>query len=101
MGRGEALQGDLGMVVRGEVVLVLSASGEAEEILALVATIKRLGVPLIAMTGDEIFAGVVRAPLRQAQGKLSPAKDGSRKDSRATGKTDTESSDGHITLITI
>ncbi|HWY19966.1 MAG TPA: KpsF/GutQ family sugar-phosphate isomerase [Candidatus Acidoferrum sp.] len=49
----EALHGDLGMVVRGDVVLALSASGETEEILALLATIKRLQVPLIAMTGDE------------------------------------------------
>jgi arabinose-5-phosphate isomerase len=56
----EALHGDLGMVVRGDVVLALSASGETEEILALLATIKRLQVPLIAMTGDEMaekFAG--------------------------------------------
>src|ERR1700732_3557731 len=51
----EALHGDLGMVVRGDVVLALSASGETEEILALLATIKRLQVPLIAMTGDEIW----------------------------------------------
>jgi arabinose-5-phosphate isomerase len=49
----EALHGDLGMVVRGDVVLALSASGETEEILALLATIKRLQIPLIAMTGDE------------------------------------------------
>ncbi len=53
----EALHGDLGMVVRGDVVLALSASGETEEILALLATIKRLRVPLIAMTGDEICGG--------------------------------------------
>src|SRR5271169_2641750 len=53
----EALHGDLGMVVRGDVVLALSASGETEEILALLATIKRLRVPLIAMTGDEICDG--------------------------------------------
>jgi arabinose-5-phosphate isomerase len=56
----EALHGDLGMVVRGDVVLALSASGETEEILALLATIKRLQVPLIAVTGDETankFAG--------------------------------------------
>jgi arabinose-5-phosphate isomerase len=50
----EALHGDLGMVGRGDVVLALSASGETEEILALLATIKRLRVPLIAMTRDEI-----------------------------------------------
>src|ERR1700690_2762079 len=49
----DALHGDLGMIVRGDIVLALSASGETEEILALLATIKRLRVPLIAMTGDE------------------------------------------------
>jgi arabinose-5-phosphate isomerase len=50
----EALHGDLGMVVRGDAVVALSASGETEEILALLATIKRLQVPLIAMTGDGV-----------------------------------------------
>jgi arabinose-5-phosphate isomerase len=49
----EALHGDLGMIVRGDVVLALSASGETEEILHLLATIKRLRVALIAMTCDE------------------------------------------------
>ncbi|MGB7602259.1 MAG: KpsF/GutQ family sugar-phosphate isomerase [Candidatus Sulfotelmatobacter sp.] len=53
----EALHGDLGMVVRGDIVLALSASGETEEILALLATIKRLKVPLIAMTGDALVEG--------------------------------------------
>jgi arabinose-5-phosphate isomerase len=51
----EAVHGDLGMVVRGDVVLALSASGETEEILRLLATLKRLQVPLIAMTCDEIY----------------------------------------------
>jgi arabinose-5-phosphate isomerase len=50
----EALHGDLGMVVRGDVVLALSASGETEEILQLMATIKRLQVPLISMTCDDV-----------------------------------------------
>jgi arabinose-5-phosphate isomerase len=53
----DAMHGDLGMVVRGDVVVALSASGETEEILALLATIKRLRVPLIAMTGDESCGG--------------------------------------------
>jgi len=52
----EAMHGDLGMVVRGDVVLALSASGETGEILQLLATIKRLGVPLITMTCDELHA---------------------------------------------
>jgi arabinose-5-phosphate isomerase len=50
----EALHGDLGMIVRGDVVLALSASGETEEILRLLATIKRLQVPLITMTCDDL-----------------------------------------------
>src|SRR5580698_7145485 len=53
----EAVHGDLGMVVRGDVVLALSASGETEEVLQLLATLKRLRVPLIAMTCDEISEG--------------------------------------------
>ena len=52
----EAVHGDLGMVVKGDVVLALSASGETEEILRLLATLKRLQVPLIAMTCDELAA---------------------------------------------
>jgi arabinose-5-phosphate isomerase len=48
----EAVHGDLGMLVRGDVVLALSSSGETEEIVALLPTIKRLGLCLIAMTGD-------------------------------------------------
>src|SRR5579859_7044395 len=52
----DAMHGDLGMVVKGDVVLALSASGETEEILQLLATIKRLRVPLIAMTGDAATA---------------------------------------------
>src|SRR5947209_8246852 len=51
----DAVHGDLGMVVRGDVVLALSASGESEEILRLLATLKRLQVPLISMTGDPVF----------------------------------------------
>ncbi len=53
----DAVHGDLGMIVPGDVVLTLSASGETEEILRLLATIKRLQVPLISMTCDEIAAG--------------------------------------------
>ena len=50
----EAVHGDLGMVVQGDVVVALSASGETEEILRLLATLKRLQVPLISLTCDEI-----------------------------------------------
>src|SRR5579859_7165492 len=70
----EALHGDLGMVVRGDVVLALSASGETEEILALLATIKRLQVPLLTMTGDEIC----RADLQNPEGPSKAAGEGIR-----------------------
>ncbi len=49
----EALHGDLGMLARGDVVVALSSSGETEEILQLLATIKRLHLPLIAVTCDD------------------------------------------------
>ncbi len=52
----EAVHGDLGMVVRGDAVLALSASGETEEILRLLATLKRLQVPLIALTCDDLYS---------------------------------------------
>jgi arabinose-5-phosphate isomerase len=52
----EAMHGDLGMVVRGDVVLALSASGETSEILQLLATVKRLGVPLITLTCDDLYS---------------------------------------------
>jgi arabinose-5-phosphate isomerase len=59
----DAVHGDLGMVVHGDVVLALSASGETEEILRLLATIKRLQVPLISMTGDCICADANKSRL--------------------------------------
>ena len=51
---GEASHGDLGMITRQDVVLALSNSGETEEILKILPLIKRLGVPLIAMTGNPL-----------------------------------------------
>lgn len=51
----EAVHGDLGMVVPGDVVIALSSSGETEEILSLLATLKRLQVPLVSMTCDRLF----------------------------------------------
>jgi len=50
---GEASHGDLGMITASDVVLALSYSGETDEILGLIPVIKRLGVPLISMTGFE------------------------------------------------
>ena len=48
----EAIHGDLGMLVAGDTVIALSYSGETEEILRLLDRIKRLGIPLISMTGN-------------------------------------------------
>lgn len=47
----EAGHGDLGMITRSDVVLALSNSGETAELVLLLPHLKRLGVPLIAMTG--------------------------------------------------
>jgi len=48
----EGVHGDLGMVARGDVVLALSNSGETDEVLAIVPPLKRLGVPIILLTGN-------------------------------------------------
>lgn len=49
---GEASHGDLGMITKQDVVLALSNSGETDEIVTILPIIKRLDVPLIAMTGN-------------------------------------------------
>ena len=48
----EAIHGDLGALQSDDVILALSNSGETEELLRLLETIKRLGARMIAMTGD-------------------------------------------------
>ncbi len=48
----EASHGDLGMIRSDDLLLALSNSGETEEVLKLLPVIKRLGIGLIAMTGD-------------------------------------------------
>ncbi len=48
----EAVHGDLGRVGRGDVVLALSNSGTTEEVLRLLPSFKRLGAPVIALTGE-------------------------------------------------
>jgi arabinose-5-phosphate isomerase len=48
----DAIHGDLGRVVPGDVVLAISSSGETGELLALVPAVKRLACPLIALTGS-------------------------------------------------
>ena len=51
---GEASHGDLGMVKDGDVVLLLSNSGETEEIMTIVPALKRQGNQIIAMTGRPV-----------------------------------------------
>ena len=48
----EAVHGDLGMIIEGDLVIALSASGETEEILRLLATIQRMGNALVAFVCD-------------------------------------------------
>ena len=47
-----ALHGDLGIVAEGDVVLAISSSGETQELLSILPAIVRLGLPVIAMTGN-------------------------------------------------
>jgi arabinose-5-phosphate isomerase len=47
----EGVHGDIGLLSRGDVVLALSNSGETDEVLAVLPAIKRLGIPLILLTG--------------------------------------------------
>jgi len=56
----DAIHGDLGRIVKGDVLLAVSNSGDTEEILALVPWVKRLGSPVVALTGKP------RSPLAQA-----------------------------------
>ena len=48
----EAQHGDIGMVTRDDVVILLSNSGETHEVLAVIPVLKRLGIPLVALTGN-------------------------------------------------
>lgn len=50
---GEAGHGDLGMLVRGDVLIAISNSGKSDEILMLMPLIKHLGVPLITISRDD------------------------------------------------
>src|SRR5438067_7089690 len=48
----EAIHGDLGMIVPGDIVLAVSNSGETEELMRLLETLKRLGIFMIGMVGN-------------------------------------------------
>jgi arabinose-5-phosphate isomerase len=56
----EAIHGDLGRIVKGDAVLAVSHSGDTGEILSLVPAVKRLGSPLVSLTGNP------RSPLAAA-----------------------------------
>ena len=49
----EAIHGDLGMIDKEDVVLILSNSGETEEIVSLIPIIKKMGITIIALTGNK------------------------------------------------
>ena len=49
----EGVHGDLGMLMKGDTVIAVSNSGETEEIVRIIPVIKRMGVKLIAMTGNK------------------------------------------------
>ena len=49
----EAIHGDLGMIDKEDIVLVLSNSGETEEIVSLIPVIKNMGIKIIALTGNK------------------------------------------------
>ena len=48
----EAIHGDLGVIQADDVVIAMSYSGETEELTRVLETVKRIGAPLIALTGD-------------------------------------------------
>jgi arabinose-5-phosphate isomerase len=48
----EAIHGDIGMITAGDVVLAISNSGETDELVTILPVIKRLDVPMIALTGN-------------------------------------------------
>lgn len=48
----EGMHGDLGIIARGDVVLAISNSGETDEMLGMLPLLKRLGVPIVLLTGN-------------------------------------------------
>jgi len=49
---GEAYHGDLGMITRDDTMILISHSGEAEEVIRLIPSIRHFGVPIIALVGN-------------------------------------------------
>ena len=73
----EASHGDLGMIAPGDVVVMLSNSGETDELVLLAPHFKRQGAKLIALTGNEQLlarAGGRRPPRRRGRRRSLPAR---------------------------
>ena len=49
----EALHGDIGIITKRDVIIIISQSGETEEVISLLPSLKRLQIPLIAITGKK------------------------------------------------
>ncbi|MGA2582131.1 MAG: KpsF/GutQ family sugar-phosphate isomerase [Tepidisphaeraceae bacterium] len=69
----DAVHGDLGSIRRGDVVLILSASGESDEILRLLSLIKKLDHPVIAMTASAANGLGKHADVVLEMGKIEEA----------------------------
>ena len=69
----EAVHGDLGCIHPQDILLALSNSGETEEISALLPTVKRMGVPIIAITGSDRSTLGQHADIRILLGRLQEA----------------------------
>ena len=70
----EAVHGDLGVIQADDVVIAMSYSGETEELTRVLETLKRIGAPLIAFTGESRRrwrqAAERRARLQRVRGSL-------------------------------
>jgi arabinose-5-phosphate isomerase len=69
----DALHGDLGRVVSGDVAVLMSGSGETEELLRLLTPLERLGVPIVALVGDGASALAARATVAVVFGRHDEA----------------------------
>ncbi len=69
----DAVHGDLGAVRRGDVMLLLSSSGESDEILRLLSIVKKLGHPVIAVTSTRNNSLARHADVTLAMGKITEA----------------------------
>ena len=76
----QALHGDLGILDDHDALLVLSFSGESDELLALVPAVKRRGIPIVTFTGrpDSSLAGFSDVVVAVAGEHLQEARDGLR-----------------------